>query len=134
MTWTILKPTKPGWYWYRKNEEQSQVLMHVQGIGEPTTAYGLKDDGNRSSICLVNGPAIGASGATINWTNERPANCQNCCNAPNFVIEYLVPSALSLGEGQQRVLLPASIEACKLQEMLGRPMTSPENSRRIDRR
>lgn len=31
MTWTILKPTQPGWYWYRKNEEQSQVLMHVQG-------------------------------------------------------------------------------------------------------
>ena len=40
MTWTIEKPTKPGWYWYRKNEEQSQVLMQMQGIGEQTTAVG----------------------------------------------------------------------------------------------
>jgi hypothetical protein len=38
MTWTIEQPIEPGWYWYRKDEEQSQVLMQLRGIGEQTTA------------------------------------------------------------------------------------------------
>jgi hypothetical protein len=42
LTWTIEKPTAPGWYWHRKDEQQSQVLMQVQGVGEHTTAVGPK--------------------------------------------------------------------------------------------
>jgi len=26
MIWTTEKPTKPGWYWYRKNEQEKSLL------------------------------------------------------------------------------------------------------------
>lgn len=36
--WTADKPTAPGWYWYRRDQDQNEVLMRVQGRGVQTTA------------------------------------------------------------------------------------------------
>ena len=38
MTWTIEKPTRPGWYWYRKDEKDIQLLVDVRKIEEHLTA------------------------------------------------------------------------------------------------
>jgi hypothetical protein len=38
MIWRAQKPTQAGWYWYRKDQRQSQVLMQVKGSGAQTTA------------------------------------------------------------------------------------------------
>jgi len=37
MTWTLEKPTKPGWYWYRTDEKQNQ-LMDIRKLEEQMTA------------------------------------------------------------------------------------------------
>jgi hypothetical protein len=38
MTWTIEKPTRPGWYWYRKNEKDTHLLLDVRKIEGQLTA------------------------------------------------------------------------------------------------
>ena len=38
MTWTIEKPTRPGWYWYRKDENGNQLLVDVRNIEAQLTA------------------------------------------------------------------------------------------------
>ena len=39
MTWTTEKPTRPGWYWYRKGEKDVQLLMDVRKIEGQLTAH-----------------------------------------------------------------------------------------------
>ena len=51
MTWTTVKPTQPGWYWYRRGKAQNEVLMHVQGVGEQMTA--LWPDGRWDAVFSV---------------------------------------------------------------------------------
>jgi hypothetical protein len=29
MNWTIDKPTVPGWYWYRKSEQEKKILLKL---------------------------------------------------------------------------------------------------------
>ena len=48
MNWSRDKPPKPGWYWYRRDEAQSPVLMRVEGSGKKTTA--VSPDGRWESV------------------------------------------------------------------------------------
>jgi hypothetical protein len=46
MHWTADKPTRPGWYWFRKDQNNNQLLVDVRKIEEQMTAAwsnGLSD-------------------------------------------------------------------------------------------
>jgi hypothetical protein len=53
MNWTTSKPKVPGRYWYRENQEVSEVLMRVQGMGEQTSA--VSPDGRWESVLNMDG-------------------------------------------------------------------------------
>ena len=83
MNWTTSKPTVPGWYWYRKGEEQNPVLVQVQGLGELMTA--LRPDGRWDAIFSMSllgewsGPIEAPPGSMVKpWRRWRPLGWSGC--------------------------------------------------------
>ena len=59
MTWTRTKPSVPGWYWWREEEDYELSVVHVYHLGDGSPlyveAYGWLDgmpDGEWSSEAM----------------------------------------------------------------------------------
>ncbi len=55
MNWTIDNPTVPGWYWYRKSEQEKKILLKLGVYAFSNQMKAICPSGRSASVSSMSG-------------------------------------------------------------------------------